>query len=73
MSSDPPTIKPKSRRGFAAMTPERVSEIARMGGASVPPGKRSFSQNRALATSAGRKGGKKGSAPKIMNTRPRLD
>ena len=28
--------KPKSRRGFAAMNPERRREIARKGGASVP-------------------------------------
>lgn len=52
-----PTAKPKSRRGFAAMNPERRREIARKGGASVPSEKRSFSQDRALAASAGRKGG----------------
>ncbi|MFD3262713.1 con-10 family general stress protein [Phenylobacterium ferrooxidans] len=51
------------------MTPERLTEIARRGGASVPADKRSFSQNRALAKSAGRKGGESGSAPKITNTR----
>lgn len=48
---------PKSRRGFAAMDPERRREIARRGGASVPAEKRSFSQNRDLAGDAGRKGG----------------
>lgn len=47
----------KSKRGFASMDPERQREIARMGGASVPSDKRSFSQNRDLASAAGRKGG----------------
>lgn len=46
-----------SNRGFASMTPERQREIARMGGKSVPGTKRSFFQNRQLATEAGRKGG----------------
>jgi general stress protein YciG len=45
------------RRGFAAMDKERQREIARKGGASVPDEKRSFSQDRDLAASAGRKGG----------------
>lgn len=45
-------------RGFASMTPERRSEIAAMGGRSVPDNKRGFSQNRAAAAAAGRKGGK---------------
>jgi general stress protein YciG len=49
--------KPKAKRGFAAISPERRREIAARGGASVPPGKRSFSQNRELAASAGRIGG----------------
>jgi general stress protein YciG len=52
----PYTGKP---RGFSVMTPERRAEIARLGGSSVPAAKRSFSQNRALAKSAGRKGGLK--------------
>lgn len=46
-----------SKRGFASMDPQRQREIARKGGASVPSEKRSFSQDRALAASAGRKGG----------------
>jgi len=50
------TFRP-SRRGFAAMDPERRREIARRGGASVPSEKRSFAQNRDLAANAGRKGG----------------
>lgn len=47
----------KSRRGFASMDPEKQREIARKGGASVPADKRSFSQDRSLASNAGRKGG----------------
>lgn len=50
----PQTMKP---RGFAAMTPERRTEVAKMGGASVSPNNRSFSVNRELAKEAGRKGG----------------
>ena len=46
-----------TRRGFASMDPERQREIARKGGASVPAAKRSFSQSRELASTAGRKGG----------------
>ncbi|MBO9502461.1 general stress protein [Brevundimonas sp. A19_0] len=46
-----------SKRGFASMDPERQRAIARKGGASVPSEKRSFSQDRALAAQAGRKGG----------------
>jgi general stress protein YciG len=49
--------KPKSKRGFAAMDPDRRREIAARGGASVPPEKRSFSKSRDLAASAGRTGG----------------
>jgi len=39
------------------MDETRQREIARKGGESVPAEKRSFSQNRALAAEAGRKGG----------------
>lgn len=51
------TTKPKSRRGFASMTPERRREIAARGGAAVPSEKRSFARNTDLAASAGRTGG----------------
>ncbi len=51
------TTTTKSRRGFASMSPERRREIARKGGASVPADKRSFSKDRALAATAGSKGG----------------
>jgi len=49
--------QPTKLRGFAALTPERRTEIARKGGSSIPADKRAFSRNRDLATSAGRKGG----------------
>lgn len=45
------------RRGFASLSPERRTEIAKLGGQSVPEEKRSFTQNRELAREAGRKGG----------------
>ena len=51
-----PTNKPL--RGFAAMDPEKRKEIARKGGQLVPPEKRSFSVNKALAVHAGSLGGK---------------
>lgn len=47
-------------RGFAHMkanNPERLAEIAAKGGASVSNENRSFTKNRDLAVSAGRKGG----------------
>ena len=49
-----------SRRGFASMDVERRREIASKGGKSVPAEKRSFSQDRHLASDAGRKGGAAG-------------
>lgn len=48
----------KSRRGFASMDPEKQREIARKGGAAVPADKRSFSQDRTLAATAGAEGGR---------------
>lgn len=51
------TDKPKSKRGFASMSPERRREIAAMGGAAVAPENRSFSKDRTLASEGGRKGG----------------
>lgn len=50
--------KPKSKRGFASMSPERQREIASRGGKSVPADKRSFSQSVELAAKAGQKGGR---------------
>jgi general stress protein YciG len=46
-----------SKRGFASMSPEKQREIASKGGKNVPSDRRSFSQNRDLASQAGRKGG----------------
>ena len=46
-----------STRGFASMDIDRQREIASKGGRSVPAEKRSFSQDRELASEAGRKGG----------------
>lgn len=46
-----------SKRGFASMDISRQREIASKGGRSVPADKRSFSQDRELASAAGRKGG----------------
>ena len=51
------TAKGSSTRGFASMNAERQREIASKGGRSVPAEKRSFSQDRELASAAGRKGG----------------
>jgi uncharacterized protein len=48
----------KSKRGFAALTPEKRREIAAMGGKSVPAEKRSFSADPKLAAKAGKIGGK---------------
>lgn len=45
-------------RGFASMEQEKQREIARKGGANVPHEKRSFAQDRTLASEAGRKGGR---------------
>lgn len=50
------TSKP-ALRGFAAMDAKKQREIASKGGQSVPPEKRSFSQDHKLAAAAGRKGG----------------
>lgn len=46
-------------KGFAAMDRDKLRAIASKGGQSVPPEKRSFSQDRTLAAEAGRKGGER--------------
>ena len=46
-----------SHRGFASMDAAKQRAIASKGGQSVPPEKRSFSQDPTLASQAGRKGG----------------
>lgn len=55
--------RPRGRRGFAAMDPERRREIARKGGASVPAASRSFAKDHDLAARAGRVGGSATRAP----------
>jgi general stress protein YciG len=45
------------KRGFASMDPVRRKELATKGGKAVPAGRRSFAQDRELASAAGRKGG----------------
>lgn len=55
----------KQMRGFAAMSPERRRAIAAKGGASVNPENRSFSKNRNLAVTAGRKGGEASSGSRL--------
>lgn len=44
-------------RGFAAMDAEKRREIAARGGKNVPAHKRSYSQNKELAVTSGKKGG----------------
>lgn len=53
----PDATKPKLRKGFAAMSPERQREIASLGGRSVRAENRSFAKDPALASSAGKLGG----------------
>ena len=60
LTPDNPTrdlTMPKQRRGFAAMSLEKRTELARKGGRSIPADKRAFSKDRQLAADAGRKGG----------------
>jgi general stress protein YciG len=59
-----------SPRGFAGMEQEKQREIARKGGANVPHDKRSFAQDRALASDAGRKGGS--TATPQLRAEPRI-
>jgi len=56
----------KPLRGFAGMEPSKQRALARKGGANVPTEKRSFSQDRTLASEAGRKGGR-GVAPQARS------
>ena len=53
-SGQPSTTK----RGFAAMSPDKRREIASRGGKGVPASKRSFTRDPELASAAGRKGGR---------------
>lgn len=47
----------KKKKGFASLSPERLAEIASLGGKSVKPEHRAFSRNRELASMAGKKAG----------------
>lgn len=56
--------KPKSKRGFAGMTPEKRSEIASLGGkAARDPKTRGFALNPDLAARAGAMGGRASKRP----------
>lgn len=50
------TDKPKSRRGFASLSPEKLREISAKGGAAVPDEKRAFSKDPNLAKVAAEMG-----------------
>jgi general stress protein YciG len=50
-------MKTQKPRGFAALSPERLREIASMGGKAVPKKKRTFSASSEAAAKAGRTGG----------------
>lgn len=46
--------KPKSKKGFASLSPERRKAVAALGGSSVKAENRSFSRDPTLAERAGR-------------------
>lgn len=56
MTEDTPTPT-KKKKGFASLSPERLAEIASLGGKSVKPEHRAFFRNRELASAAGKKAG----------------
>lgn len=58
MAQDTRSHTSNPSRGFAGMDQDKQRAIARKGGANVPHEKRSFAQNRTLASEAGRKGGR---------------
>lgn len=64
MTNDLPVygVKPKSKRGFACLPRKKRLEIASLGGRSVAPEKRSFSQDVELARASGSRGGQSVSA-----------
>lgn len=47
----------KKPRGFACLSPERRSEVARMGGQAVPADKRTYSIDKSKASASGKIGG----------------
>lgn len=56
-----------SKKGFASMSLEKRTAIARLGGAGVASDNRSFAKDRVLAANAGRLGGLK----RVENARAR--
>ncbi len=62
-----------SDRGFASMDEEEQREIAGKGGESVSDEDRSFSQNRELASEAGRKGGQQSGGNTSGNEQQRAE
>jgi general stress protein YciG len=50
-------METKKPKGFACMTPDRRSEIARMGGQAVPADKRTYSIDKFKASTSGKIGG----------------
>jgi general stress protein YciG len=57
----------KSKRGLAAMSPEKRREVQSMGGRAVPAESRAYSKDVKLAREAGRRGGNR----KAMKERQR--
>lgn len=60
MSSEKPSQKATSKRGFASMDPQRQKEIARLGGKAAHASGKAHEFNTAEAREAGRKGGRAG-------------
>jgi hypothetical protein len=54
--------KPKKKRGFAAMSPEKRKAIAARGGTALRPEQRGFAAVPGLAASAGAKARNRGSS-----------
>ncbi len=60
MSSENPSQKTTSKRGFASMDPQRQKEIASLGGKAAHASGKAHEFNTAEAREAGRKGGRAG-------------
>ncbi|NQW79954.1 MAG: general stress protein [Polaromonas sp.] len=60
MSSENPSQKATSKRGFASMDPQRQKEIASLGGKAAHASGKAHEFNTAEAREAGRKGGRAG-------------
>ena len=53
--TEPP--KPKSKKGFASMSPDRLREVSSRGGSNRAPEDRPFAKDPKLASYAGWRGG----------------